>query len=125
MPWWTTALGGLIGGRGFLTRTVDWWDNAGRRRFLREVVNTHGPEGALTVARAIAIAEGRADVGEPGRPSSADPPIQATAAREQPKAIAPVDPAPPDVSAELTPSYNSAEPPLQPVPPSDASAPLS
>ncbi|MEV6712561.1 hypothetical protein AB0M48_11015 [Lentzea sp. NPDC051208] len=111
MSWWATALGGLFGGRGFLTRTVDWWDNIGRRKFLREVVNSHGPEGALTVARAIAIAEGRADLSETDHPPTSEPPIQVTAEREQPKAIEPPKPASPGDSAEPVPPDDSAEPP--------------
>lgn len=102
MSWWATVLGSLVGGRGFLTRLVDWGDNAGRRKFLGKIVETHGPEGALTVAQAMAIAEGRLDIRDLDSPSAA-PPIQATAEREQPKAIESAGPIPPDNSAEPPP----------------------
>lgn len=110
MTWWTAALGGLLGGRGFLVKVVDWCDNAGRRKLIQHTLDSHGPDDAIKIARAMAIAEGHSNVGDLVH-SSTELPIQATAEREQPKAIEPPKSAPPDISAAPVPPDNLAEPP--------------
>lgn len=83
MAWWTTLLGGIAGGRGFLTRLIESGDNRDRRNLVRHGHDTGGIEGARGIAEAIA--EGRRPADE--RPADEPAAIQAVSERERPKAI--------------------------------------
>lgn len=84
MSWWVTIVSGMVGGRGFLPRLVDAWDNRDRRRLIQHGYDTTGIDGARALAEAIAIAEVHIRTTGPPPPASVD------AESDPPKALEPV-----------------------------------
>lgn len=84
MPWWATILS-LLASPGLAWALVSAWKYQKRMNLLQHAFDNGGTRGVRAVGEAIAVSEGRHH-SEPAGPEQ-PPSVQATAEREQPKAI--------------------------------------